>query len=81
MSIVTPLWIASRNIQLTGDKSADRFMVDVTAYNSSRNRSDRLRDDLGPMIEEDEPELHSDIYLFPPTIYGYNLRSKRWGTI
>ncbi len=36
-----------------------------------------LRMDL-EMIKSDDPPLAPDIYVFPNTIPGYNLRSKTW---
>lgn len=29
--------------------------------------------------ENDGPPLRPEIYVFPPTIPGYNLREKKWG--
>jgi hypothetical protein len=31
------------------------------------------------MVEADEPPPKPDIYVFPNTIVGFNLRSKKWG--
>lgn len=61
-------------------------MVDIETFKVLHPRSSlsesHIRDDLGPEeMASNEPPPGDFLLLFPPTIPGYNMRKKTWGTV
>jgi len=47
-------------------------------YSSAEDPNVKRMDPV--VMETNEPPSSPEIYVFPETIIGYNLRSKNWGT-
>ncbi|KAJ9605958.1 hypothetical protein H2200_009807 [Cladophialophora chaetospira] len=70
--------------------SAERFMVDFNTYRQLHSGTYAFREVYGEIdnddvtrmdlsiMESDEPPPSPDIYAFPATIIGFNLRTKKW---
>jgi len=77
---------------LTRLQNGDRFMIDFDTYRQLHSDSagfkreyqsinDPKCEHMDPsMMSLDEPPSGAEINVFPRTIIGYNLRSKKWGT-
>lgn len=70
---------------VTCDQNGERFMVDFNTYRELHSDSAAFRKPYGlgiamdsKIMERDEPPSQPELYLFPPTIIGYNLRRKKW---
>jgi hypothetical protein len=75
------------------EQIAERFMVDFHTYRQLHSDTYAFKklydytDGLATkkmdndFMESDEPPPSPDIYVFPRTITGYNLRSKKWGKL
>lgn len=74
---------ASREIHYTGD---DRYMVDMKMYRELHKSDGIMADRPGQLepglMEQDEPPNNDKyaefVYLLPPTIKAFNLKSKKW---
>ncbi|KAH0565265.1 hypothetical protein GP486_001346 [Trichoglossum hirsutum] len=67
------------------DSDGERFMIDFSTYKKLHSDSPAFkrprldREEMAPeVIKQDEPPSAPDLFLFPPTIIGYNLRRKKW---
>ncbi|GFP59201.1 ATPase family AAA domain-containing protein 3A homolog [Trichoderma asperellum] len=69
---VVPLLYASDNGQ--------RFMIDFETYKMlHRKEKGEVYTKLSPLIDdEDQPPPVPEVYLFPTTIHGFDLRHKEW---
>ncbi|KAL3470136.1 P-loop containing nucleoside triphosphate hydrolase protein [Aspergillus californicus] len=71
------------------NNSNERFMIDSPTYQLLHQddqkrmiRETRRRTGiLPPLVEFDDLPPAPDLYLFPSTIVGYNLRTKKWGDL
>lgn len=53
---------------------------DSAAFKRKYQMNDPFVQRMDPsMLETDDPPPKPEIYVFPDTIVGYNLRSKKWG--
>jgi hypothetical protein len=85
-----PDYIQQKRV-LTKSQNGERFMIDFETYRQLHSSSTAFKlsypsiDDEkhkrmdSDTMESDEPPSAPQIYVFPNTIPGYNLRSKKWG--
>lgn len=66
--------------------SNERYMIDMISYTHStwpeNSQEKSLIDDLGPgAMEQDEAPSDIFLYLLPTTIWGFNLRARKWAEL